>query len=283
MSKPRTASGYRREHVDAVHATCLYVATVLGNLMEDRLIIAGGFVPFLIVPQDRLPAGADPHIGTEDLDLGLSLALLDTEQYHEVADRLRGAGFEPDTNTQGRTTRQRWTIAVPGTGRARVDFLIPARQDTDRGGDVFDLEPDFAAFITPGLELAWQDRVRVTLNGRTIRDEQATRDVWACGPGAFIVLKALAFVDRGEPKDAYDLFYVLRNFGSGPEAVAAAFRPFAEHPLARRALDILRADFSDVESVGPKRVAEFLSSADPDALRADVVAFVGTFLRASAG
>ena len=122
----------------------------------------------------------------------------------------------------------------------------------------------------------------MTLTGRTIRDEQATRDVWACGSGAFVLLKALAFVDRGEPKDAYDLFYVLRNFGSGPEAVAAAFQPFGEHPLARRALEILRADFSDVESVGPKRIAEFLSSADPDALRADVVAFVGTFLRACA-
>ena len=31
-----------------------------------------------------------------------------------------------------------------------------------------------------------------------------------CGPGAFVVLKALAFRDRGEPKDAYDLVYVLR-------------------------------------------------------------------------
>jgi hypothetical protein len=80
MTKPRTAAGYRREHVNAVYATCLYVATVLGNLMDDLLIVAGGFVPFLIVPQDNLPVGTDPHVGTEDLDLGLSLALLDAEE-----------------------------------------------------------------------------------------------------------------------------------------------------------------------------------------------------------
>jgi hypothetical protein len=278
MTKPRTAAGYRREHVDAVYATCLYVATVLGNLMDDRLVIVGGFVPFLIVPQDHLPAGADPHIGTEDLDLGLSLALLEAEQYHEVAARLRAAGFEPDSNQRGHLTRQRWTIAVPGGGRARVDFLIPAGRGTDTGGQVFDLEPDFAAFVTPGLELAWRDRVRVTLTGRTVREERATRDVWVCGPGAFVVLKALAFVDRGEPKDAYDLFYVLRNFGAGPEEVAAACRPLLDHPLAARALEILAADFTDVDSVGPRRLTEFLPSAEPDALRADVVAFIRLFL-----
>jgi hypothetical protein len=32
---------------------------------------------------------------------------------------------------------------------------------------------------------------------------------------AYVVLKALAFDSRGENKDAYDLFYVVRNYGVG--------------------------------------------------------------------
>jgi predicted nucleotidyltransferase len=42
--------------------------------------------------------------------------------------------------------------------------------------------------------------------------ERASREIWVCGPGAFVVLKALAFRTRGENKDAYDLYYVIRNY-----------------------------------------------------------------------
>jgi hypothetical protein len=36
-----------------------------------------------------LPAGADPHVGTMDLDLGLDLAILDDQSYEGIAERLR--------------------------------------------------------------------------------------------------------------------------------------------------------------------------------------------------
>ena len=79
-----------------------------------------------------------------------------------------------------------------------------------------DLRDDvvFAAVITPGLELAFQDRRLLTLEGETLRHEQASREVWVCEAGAFTVLKALAFQGRGENKDAYDLIYTLQNYGA---------------------------------------------------------------------
>ena len=42
--KPATAAGYRSEYLDLVRATCLYVATKLGDLM-DEIVIVGGLVP----------------------------------------------------------------------------------------------------------------------------------------------------------------------------------------------------------------------------------------------
>jgi hypothetical protein len=38
--------------------------------------------------------------------------------------------------------------------------------------------------------------------------ERSTRNIRVSGPGAFVVLKALAFKTRGLAKDAYDLFNV---------------------------------------------------------------------------
>ena len=74
--KPTTAEGYRGEHVARVRATCLYVATKLGDLMDD-LVVVGGLVPSLLIDQEDLPAGAIAHVGTMDLDVGLTIALLD--------------------------------------------------------------------------------------------------------------------------------------------------------------------------------------------------------------
>ena len=273
--KPSFADGYRSEQVDLVRATCLYVATKLGDLMDD-LVVVGGLVPSLLIDPSGLVRGTDPHVGTLDLDVGLAVALLDQGRYRTITERLRRAGFSQDVNAEGNPTRQRWTIE--GIGRVTVDFLIPPTQPGDVGGALRNIEADFAAVIAPGLHLAFRDRRRVPLSGQTIMGEDAARDVWVCGPGAYVVLKALAFGSRGENKDAYDLFYVVRNFGSGIEDVAACLRPLLEDSAGVDAVAILRRDFLDHNGLGPRRVAEFLTRGPDDAIQADVVGFVGQLL-----
>ena len=65
--KPTTAGGYRREHLALIRATCLYIATKLGDLMDD-LVVVGGLVPSLLVDQESGEAGFERHAGTMDLD-----------------------------------------------------------------------------------------------------------------------------------------------------------------------------------------------------------------------
>lgn len=272
--KPTTAAGYTREHVALVRSTCLYVATKLGDLMDD-LVVVGGLAPSLLVAQD---GPVEPHVGTMDLDVALTVTLLDERRYQALTERLRRAGFSQDENEDGNLTRQRWMIT--GTAKVTVDFLIQPMRPDDRGGRLRDIEADFAAIIAPGLHLAFRDRVRVTLSGPTIVGEEASRDVWVCGAGAFVVLKALAFNLRGENKDAYDLFYVVRNFGAGVEDVAASLGPLLEDAAAAEAVSILRRDFLTHNGVGPRRVAKFVSGATDDGVQADVVGFVASLLRA---
>jgi hypothetical protein len=44
------------------------------------------------------------------------------------------------------------------------------------------------------------------------------------------VLKALALAGRSEPKDAYNLVYILRYYAGGVEALAAEVREDADPP-----------------------------------------------------
>lgn len=269
--RPKRASEYQREQVELVRATCLYVATKLGDMMDD-LVIVGGLVPSLIVDQRTLSVGAEAHVGTMDLDVGLQLALLDDGRYRKLTERLRDAGFAMDTNDDGRPTRQRW--AITGSGTVTIDFLIQPSLAGDKGGKLRDIEPDFAAVIAPGLRCAFRDRQRVTLAGNTFFGEKATRDVWVCGAGAYVVLKALAFDSRGGNKDAYDLYYVVRNYGFGVGDVVARLQPLLDDPDARKALIILRRDFLDPEMVGPSRVAAFVSGGRNDEIQADVAGYL---------
>lgn len=93
-----------------------------------------------------------------------------------------------------------------------------------------------------------------------------------------VVVGGLAFRNRVENKDAYDLFYVLRNYGNGPVEVAARLRPLTEEAIVRTALEYLREDFAELESPGPNRVALFLNAGEDDNLRAEVVGLVSRFL-----
>ena len=101
--KPSFASEYSKEQAGLVRQTCLYVATKLGDLI-DELVVVGELVPSLLIPEESLPRGEDTHVGTMDLDLGLSLALLNADRYEELTARLHRAGFEPDVNEAGNLT-----------------------------------------------------------------------------------------------------------------------------------------------------------------------------------
>ena len=265
-AKPTTRDGYSSEQLDIVTRTCLYVFTKLGDLCEE-VVVVGGLVPYLLVDQDDPPMLLGSHSGTVDLDLGLALAILDEQRYQDLSARLRNAGFSPDVNNAGNPALQRWvTNSEP---RVTVDFLIPQQVGNGQAGRLFHIESDLAAIITEGLDLAFNDRRSVPLSGYTLSNERADRDIPVCGPGAFTVLKALAFRNRGENKDAYDLHYVLS--GLGADAVAQSLVQLLPDDRVRRAVNIIRDDFTEHDAIGPRRVAQFLPDGLDDEIQADVV------------
>jgi hypothetical protein len=281
LEKPTTAKGYTQAHTLRVRATCLYLATKLGALV-DELVIVGGLVPGLLIDQANLPRGAELHVGTVDLDIVLSVMLLVQERYKEVGVQLRRAGFEPDLNNKGNPSRQRWGIGE-GATRVTVDFLIPPTLDGDQGGRIRDLEEDFAAFIMPGTHLAFADREQIVLEGKTLFGEQAKRSIYVCGPGAYVVLKARALRMRGENKDAYDLYYLLRNYRPGVEAIARRLAPLMNDESARQAIEYLLEDYAILDSIGPSRAAEFLDSGLDDNIQVEAVGFVAELLSRLSG
>ncbi|TXD41278.1 hypothetical protein FRC96_04650 [Lujinxingia vulgaris] len=275
-NKPQTADGYRASATQLVHQACLYLATILGDLLDD-IVIVGGLVPSLLIPLESLPQGVEAHVGTQDLDLGLALALLQEERYREIAKRLRDRGFAPDVNDRGNQTFQRW-VFEKDAARVTLDFLMPPVDDDAKGGKVKHLESDFAALVTPGLELAFQQFETIEITGKTLQNERTKRTVKVCGAAPFIILKALAFEGRGENKDAYDLVYVIQNHASQIEGIAKNLRKLSGSEYLQHALRILRDDFITIDGPGPLRTAHFLHGGPHDETQADVSALIQDLL-----
>jgi hypothetical protein len=98
------------------------------------------------------------------------------------------------------------------------------------------------------------------------------------------VLKILAFQDRHENKDAYDLIFVLLNTDGGARSAGAATAgsPIANHPQVASALRLLAERFADTDQDGPAAYANFLAvPGDTETvarLRQEAVAVIRAFL-----
>ena len=289
--EPLTAADYTQEALDLVKSACLTVAENLGGLMDD-IVIIGGSVPALLIDLQRDPdeppdeweteSPVSRHVGTVDLDIGFALGLLDEERYKDISKQLRHAGFRPCENKKGNATLQKWCFDE--RPRLEIDFLIPPTEDDDQGGRIKHLEDDFAAIIAPGLELAFEKPVLVTLEGKTLRGAEFEAKLQVCSPAAFMVLKGLAIRLRGKDKDEYDIYYMLRNHPDAVDTIAAEFARFIERdePDAIQALQNLRMSFETPTAVGPVAVSRFLFGVNDEDLQANASAFVLKFTDAVA-
>lgn len=119
-NKPRTRDGYTPEDLANVISACLTFAVTVGAHM-DELCIVGGLVPSLLIDHRLGTPNGAAHPGTNDLDVGLAVAVLGDNGYHAISTRLRAEGFEPIKNARGNTQVQTWAYA---STKVTVDFLI---------------------------------------------------------------------------------------------------------------------------------------------------------------
>lgn len=268
----KTADDYGPEYLTHIRQTCLLVLPELGDVLENVTVV-GGAVPSLLI-REPLPAGVSPHIGTVDLDLTLTLGASDASQYWRVVEELQRLGFT-SCGDNAIATSTRWQNLTRLDKPVIVDVL-PLRA----AGASEDLAaiPTLAPAMIEQLLLAQRDREQVVIEGSGPDEMPVQASPWVCGPGAYVIIKTLTFESRNQNKDAYDLYYVLRNYGSGVHQVAERFARLMNSPQAKRAVTLLESYFVDEEEKGPQGVADFLRGRPSPEIQADVVGHVRQLL-----
>lgn len=258
--------------------------TLLGDLgpWRERIYLAGGLAPRYLVGQ--LPEGARAHVGTTDVDLVIGLALGDEtpETYRTLQNNLDKGHFEQTEPSF------RWARDVEGV-KVFVDFLCET--DEVEPGRIFRPKGEstgskLGAFNVRGAHLVRDDFVEHEIEGERLDGGGRSRvTVRVANLLPYTVLKTLAFQDRHENKDAYDLVFTMLNHegGAGVAGHAAGSSPVVGHAQVAEAHALLAERFGDPGQDGPSAYASFLSDpgdqGEAARLRQEAVAVVREFLR----
>ncbi|KFA91684.1 hypothetical protein Q664_20310 [Archangium violaceum Cb vi76] len=227
----------------------------------------GGLAPSLLVPKPE--PGLEPHIGTQDLDLCLRVALVEGEvgNYERLEKCLKEANFKM---LNGASWRWQGGVALPLT----VEFFCPPAPGREPGqlyrpGGFVGGRLSAMVLATGGLvdkdfrEVA----VEVLLPGGGGKTHQPLN---VAGPAAYLAAKADALQRRNKNKDAYDIVWLVESWPGGQATLAPDIRASVvfNDPLFQAALVTLKREFEDIDSAGAKKYARFMGGAgvDPDQL-----------------
>lgn len=220
-----------------------------------QLTIIGGLVPPLLV--SNVEPELEPHVGTSDLDLCMSVALLNGEvgQYENLQKELERAGFDV-LREDSKPVSGRWK-----KGKVVVEFLCPVPKDGSRKpGELYRpggaIAGKLSALVLEAGALIDQDSRVVTRSVVTSKGNLAF-DFRVAGPLSWLVAKTDALLRRDKAKDAYDIVWLCEAWGQRALAAELARSPLLEQQSVVDAFLKLRQAFDARERVGPTQYAAF--------------------------
>ncbi len=280
--EPQSAADYDDRTTAAVKSVLIEIGQILGSF-HGKFALIGGAVPWLLLGQT---ADTDmPHVGTLDVDLSLDPAALGDGEYARLVEALQGHGYhQRETLRRFQLVR---TIEARDDGPpidVVVDFLMP--RDAEIVKNVPPLISEFAVQKADGADLALRFYQMVAVDGEMPTGGTNRVEIAVCSIPALLAMKGYALNGRYKQKDAYDVYYSIRNYPEGIDALADACRPVLDQESGAQGYKHIADKFEDVEGYGPTCVRRFVEETDalgerePDEWQQDAYGQVDAWLRA---
>lgn len=278
MKEPRVARDYDERGVKAVRSVLVELAQVLGT-WRLKFVIVGGAVPWLLLPD------AEPgHIGTLDIDLDLDPDALSNGEYATLVEALEKAGYERNDADLKPFQLRRWVPVDDGEAVAvLVDLLMPRDAEGDRNRKK--LVEGLRVQRADGAGVALEHNALLRIEG-TMPDGRLNEvELLVATIPALLVMKGYALVGRDKQKDAYDIYFSIRNFAGGVDALVAQCAPLLADAVARKGYEHIASKFRKPDDFGPATVRRFLEESSslgemsPEQIQTDAFGQVSALLR----
>ena len=249
----RSSSDYNEGQKEAAHRILIELVNLFDEYRDDIRIV-GGWVPDLMFPDEG-------HIGSVDVDVLINHLNLKDAGYQTMSRILLKNGYteHPDKYF----TYVKHVTVDDIQYDVDVDILAGKYGGTSeerRGQHIQGIK----ALKATGGNYAFEFEPQVI-------DVQAKRpdgaidsarvNVVAIVP--YIIMKTAA-LGRGKPKDAYDIYFLIKHYKNGVKELAQLFKECGDAKLIHEMKDKLSKKFGSPNHAGPVDVAAFMDLEDSD-------------------
>ena len=241
---------YGKREVEAAHRVLIEIMQVLGEY-RDQMVIIGGWVPTLHL--------GNKHIGSMDIDIALDKEAIHPDTYSTIRKLLQKQGYRPDGTQPFIFYRD--VDMDGGMITIEVDFLASEYGGTAEKHRTQHVQ-DIRARKARGCDLAFDNPIRLRVSGMMPNGAENEIELNVCRLVPFIVMKGMALHDRSKDKDAYDIYFCLKNISGGVKAIADEFQPFIRNKLVVEGLRKIQSKFKSITSIGPIAVVDFMAIED---------------------
>lgn len=275
--EPKSAADYDDRTNAAVKTVLVDIGQILGSF-KGKFAVIGGAVPWLLLDNEEMK-----HVGTIDIDLSLDNEALADGEYAILVEELQRNGY-----AQRKELRRFQLVRSidPGDGGdpvdVIVDFLMPRDAKVKKNDPV--LIEDFAVQKADGADLALEFYKLIKVNGPMPGGGKNTVEIAVASIPALLAMKGFALAKRKKEKDAYDIYYCIRNYPGGHEALAEDCRPLLARANAKEGYGHIADKFDDIEGYGPTCVKRFVEETNalqgrtPDQWQTDAFGLVRAWL-----
>lgn len=249
-NEPQYARDYDDRSTAAVKSVLVEIGQILGSF-QGKFAVVGGAVPWLLLDNVEMP-----HVGTIDIDLGLDAEALQDREYVNLVEALRTKGYAPSAAKKFQLVHT--TKDADGNPiQVNIDFLMPRDAEIEKNKPP--ILDDFAVQRADGADLALRFNELVAVRAKMPEGGVNTIEIAVCSIPALLAMKGFALHKRYKQKDAYDIYYCVRNYPGGIEVLANDCRPLLELPSGAEGYGYIAAKFDNVEGFGPTCVKSFVA------------------------
>ncbi len=227
-------------------------------------------MPYFLLSPRRRSGTAFRHVGSIDIDIAVDPSAITGARYATMCELLTQREYRPAIDVKGDPIPNSYVRRVvhAATNRPfdiRVDFLT--RTDDGRGGSHrhLPIQDTFVARKTEGCDVAFRHNTTFMLEGFLPHGGRTSVRIKLANIVGCIAMKGIVMGLRFKEKDAYDVFAVLNQYGSGPGEVADALQPHLADPGVSRGIAEIRKAFATLDGNGPAWVAAFLGGDSKEA------------------
>lgn len=253
--EPQSANDYDDRTTAAVKSVLVEIGQILGSF-RGKFAVIGGAVPWLLLSESDIP-----HIGTADVDLSLDAEALGGGEYAQLVESLQKQGY----NQREDMRRFQLVRTVPARDGGSdinviVDFLMP--RDVEIVKNTPPLISNFAVQRADGADLALKFYQMVAIDSEMPDGGHNRVHIAVASIPALLAMKGYAIANRQKLKDAYDIYFCIRNFPDGLDALVAETKPLLEVDTAREGYLLIEGKFRDVDDFGPTSVRQFVEGSN---------------------